>query len=446
MAEERISSEDDIGLVILQKEDQQHLVKYLSLILSYLYGFNLQVVLSAAEAAELLQKHGQRVRCTFLVQDHGINSETALAALGLRGKIPLFLVLPEALIEEQAALYAEAKNTYFCALEQATENHAPRSLRALIDEAFAQNKIGGVFDGARYISFRVLQQRVQRRLKHLNTLPTLPEVVLRIMKVIGDQESTADDLEEVLLSDSAVVHKLIQVVNAPIFAGSAHRGDWSLRDAIVRLGRQKIGSIAVQIKLINSLVKPEDSGFDLQRFWVHSVGCAQIADRIVADKAVDIEDWEACHNYWVAALLHDVGKMILGFFFWGYFEQILAHMESREATFKQAESRLSAGVTHEQVGQLLLLRANLPRDVVQAVSAHHQPPSPPPPLASLVHLADNLCKDLGMGYLPDERGDYSDSVLRALNLGEVGLDRLRDKYRGSMKEEIEDLFERCTQG
>ena len=37
MTVERISSEDDIGLVVLQKEDQQYLVKYLSLILSYLY-------------------------------------------------------------------------------------------------------------------------------------------------------------------------------------------------------------------------------------------------------------------------------------------------------------------------------------------------------------------------------------------------------------------------
>jgi hypothetical protein len=112
--------------------------------------------------------------------------------------------------------------------------------------------------------------------------------------------------------------------------------------------------------------------------------------------------------------------MILGFFFWSYFEQILAHMQARGATFKAAESRLSAGVTHEQVGQLLLLRANMPRDVVQAVSTHHQPPSPRSPLASLIHLADNLCKDLGMGYLPDERGEYSDSVLRGAESGRGG--------------------------
>ena len=446
MIENRISSGEDIGLIILQRVEHQHLVKYLSLTLSYLYGFNLQVVPSAAEAADLLQASGQRIRCVFLVQDHCINDESDLVELGLGGKIPLFLVLPEALVEEQAADYAETRNTYFCALEQATENHAPRSLRTSIELAFDHNKIGEVFEGARYISFRVLQQRVQRRLKHLNTLPTLPNVVLRIMKVIGDAESTAEDLEEVLLSDSAVVHKLIQVVNTPIFAGAVHHGDWSLRDAIVRLGRQKIGSIAVQIKLINSLIKPEDSGFDLQRFWLHSVGCAQLADRIVGDKAIDIDDWESCHNYWVAALLHDVGKMILGFFFWEYFEQILTHMDANKVTYAESEARLSAGVTHEQVGQLLLLRANLPRDVVQAVSVHHQPPSPPAPLDGLVHLVDNLCKDLGMGYLPDERGHYSDSVLRSLNLTEAGLDRLRDKYRGLMKEEIEELFERCTQG
>ena len=37
-------------------------------------------------------------------------------------------------------------------------------------------------------------------------------------------------------------------------------------------------AIAQQIKLINSLVKPENSPFNLRRFWVHSVGCAVIAD------------------------------------------------------------------------------------------------------------------------------------------------------------------------
>ena len=125
---------------------------------------------------------------------------------------------------------------------------------------------------------------------NLHTLPTLPEVVIRIVAVIGDVDSTPEDLEEVLRSDPAIVHKLLQIVNTTAFAGAGHRGEWTLKDAIVRLGRRKLGSIALQIKLINSLVKPEDSHVDLCRFWVHSVGCAYLADKIYSDKLVEFED------------------------------------------------------------------------------------------------------------------------------------------------------------
>jgi HD-like signal output (HDOD) protein len=305
---------------------------------------------------------------------------------------------------------------------------------------------GGLLAGERQISFRVLQQRVQRRLRYLDTLPTLPEVALRIMKVAGDPESSAEELEEVLLSDAGVVHKLTQVVNSSFFAGPAKSGNWTLREAIVRLGRRKIGSIALQIKLINSLVKPEESRFDLNRFWIHSVGSALVADRIVQDKLVAIEDWDACRNYWMVSLMHDVGELVLCFFFWSYFEQIVDLAESCKMPFREAESHMASGVRHEQVGQLLLLRSGMPRDVVQAVKLHHRPESPPPPpLVSLVHLADNLCKDMGMSYVPGERGQYSEAVLRSLQLSSSGLDQLRERLRRSVAGEIEELFERCTQ-
>ena len=84
-------------------------------------------------------------------------------------------------------------------------------------------------------------------------------------------------------------------------------------------------------------------------------------------------------------------------------------------------------------------------DVVQAVKLHHRPESPPLPLVSLVHLSDNLCKDMGMSYVPGERGQYSDAVLRSLQLSRAGLDQLRERLRRSVAGEIEDLFERCTQ-
>ncbi|MFT5378440.1 MAG: HD-like signal output (HDOD) protein, partial [Candidatus Latescibacterota bacterium] len=420
-------------------------VDYFSLLLGYIYGFRVDVVDDMAQATQTLMEQGENVRCAFMARGTTLDNLDAASALTRHGQMPLFLLVPEVIIETQRALLGQGGNIYCHASDDWESPMAHRSLRSLLDGALADNQVGGLLAGERQISFRVLQQRVQRRLRYLDTLPTLPEVVLRIMKVAGDPESSAEELEEVLLSDAAVVHKLTQVVNSSFFAGPAKSGNWTLREAIVRLGRRKIGSIALQIKLINSLVKPEESRFDLNRFWIHSVGSALVADRIVQDKLVVIEDWDACRNYWMASLMHDVGELVLGFFFWSYFEQIVDLAESGKMPFREAESHMASGVTHEQVGQLLLLRSGMPRDVVQAVKLHHRPESPPPPLVSLVHLADNLCKDMGMSYVPGERGQYSEAVLRSLQLSSSGLDQLRERLRRSVAGEIEELFERCTQ-
>jgi len=434
--------QEEAGLVVHQA-GEEHLVKYLTLVLSYLYGFNVLVARSIGEASSLLMERGERIRCVFLVQEQPLRSQTTITALTLRGKIPAFLLVPQEQFDHHVALCRGLPNTFFYAWEHVS---APlgRSLREIIDDVFERNDIGGLFDGARHISFRALQQRVQRRLKNLNTLPTLPEVVVHIMQVINDPKASAEKLEEVLLSDGAVVHKLVQVVNTPVFAGAAQKGKWGLREAIVRLGRKKIGSIALQIKLINSLIKPSESRFDLRRFWVHSAGSALIADRIYQDKLVDIDDWDECSDYWIATLLHDIGKLILGFFFWSYFERVQQLVDEHGITFREGEVRMGDAVTHEQVGQLLLIRTRMDREIVKGVGSHHDPETLPRPLICLVHLADNICKDLGMGYGLQERGVYSPSVLQAVGLSQGGVEQLVERLRESMGGEIEELVNRCT--
>ena len=435
---------EEIGLLVQQEgTPQQALVKYLSLMLNYLYGFNIVVARSLSDASAALMQRGPQVRCVFVVQDQSI-SHTTVAALSLRGKVPLFLLLPESAASAAQELSRGMRNVSVYPWEQVSRQGGP-SLREVVEEVFERNDIGGLFDGARHISYRALLQRVQRRLKHLNTLPTLPEVVLRIMEVINDPNSSAEALEEVLISDSAIVHKLIQVVNTPVFAGAGHRGSWSLKEAIVRLGRKKVGSIALQIKLINSLIKPQDSRFDLRRFWIHSVGCAMVADKLQESGMLPINGRVQSNDYWIASLLHDVGKLVLGFFFWSYFERILEQGPDNGVSFREAEARLGDVVTHEQVGQLLLMRADMGQELVQAVGTHHEPDPLPGPLICLVHLADNMCKDLGLSYAPGEQGVYSDSVLRTLNLDEGDLDRLKESVRHSVVGEIRDVVDRCLQ-
>ena len=66
---------------------------------------------------------------------------------------------------------------------------------------------------------------------------------------------------------------------------------------------------------MNSLVKPQESPFDLERYWMLSVSCALIADRPYREGTVKFARETPFNDYWIGSLLHDIGKLVLGFFF-----------------------------------------------------------------------------------------------------------------------------------
>ena len=272
---ENASADRQCGLILQQPGNpQQSLAKYLMLILNYRYGLDLMPAQTSVKAFADVQVYGDRIRCTAIVQNRKIASRTTLTALSRDDSIPLILVLPGPLIEEQRALCQRMENVLFCPWDTAM-SRSETSILAQVRRSFESHDIGELFIEGEEPPFAEMQRRAEQRFANLKTLPTLPEIAIRIMTIVNDPDSSVEVLTEVVTSDSAIVHKVLQVVNSPIFAGSGHKGGWSLSDAIVRLGMNKGGAIAQQVKLMNSLVKPEESLFDLRRFWEHSVGCAR---------------------------------------------------------------------------------------------------------------------------------------------------------------------------
>jgi HD-like signal output (HDOD) protein len=238
--------------------------------------------------------------------------------------------------------------------------------------------------------------------------------------------------------------KLLQVVRSPLLGSSVQRGKWTLGDIIVRLGLKKVGAIAQQVKLINSLVRPHDSGFDMRRFWEHSVGTAVVADRLYSQRLVRLGGEIAFNDYWIAALLHDVGKLVLGFFFWDWMAKAVERMQQANMGFRAAEKELGDVAGHDRVGQLMLLNADMGAEAVAAVARHHDPGQNPSPLLCLVHLANNLCQDLGLGCLAADRGDYDEAVLAAVQMDKGAVNALREKLGRDVVGEIKALVAQCV--
>jgi HD-like signal output (HDOD) protein len=440
----QITPDQELGLILLQDgKPQQIVARYVNLLLNYQYGFASVMLPDAARASAVAQEYGKAIRCAFVIQDHELPFKTALLSLGKQGTVPLYMVLPVTRMRNQRQVCAGLENVFFCAWEKAF-SHTEGALQSVVEQAMEQNGTGNLFQDIDKLPYVEAQQRVERRLRHIHTLPTLPEIVVRIMRMVNNPKTTSEELEQVLCLDPAIVMKLLQVIRSPLLGSSVHRGTWTLSDIIVRLGLKKVGAIAQQIKLINSLVRPHDSRFDLRRFWEHSVGSAVIADKLYTDRLVPRRAEIAFSDYWVAALLHDVGKLVLGFFFWDWFAKVVERVEHGELGFRTAETDLGDVASHDRVGQLVLLNADMGEEAVAAVGKHHAPGKDPGPLLCLVHLANNLCKDLGLGCLPGDHGDYDEGVLEAFGIDNDGVGKLRETLGQGMVGQVKALVEQCV--
>ena len=434
------------GLIVQQDgKPQRVLSNFLRMNLNLRYGLDAVIANSTTEAGEIMQAQHESIICTFVIQNQELDTRTALTTLSQKGKIPLFFIMPRQQVEKYQVLLGKVHNLHFATWEQAF-GKAEGSLQTIVDKVFLDNRILTLLDNEEPLTYTELKQNVQQRIHNLDALPTLPKVVLRIIALIEDPETTIDDMEKVIASDVSIVWKLLEVMKVPVFAGM-RRSEWTLRDVIVRLGIRQVGAIAQQIKLMNSFVKNEDNSFDFERFWGHSLGSAMIAHKLYIEKMVDFDEEIEFNQYWIAALLHDVGKLVLGLFFPKYFDTVLSRMSpdaefSRD--FREAEAEVGRVGMHEDIGRLLLLKADASEQLVDAVGTHHAGSPTPGALTCLLHLSDNLCKDLGLGYLPEEKGTYSPAVLKKLVLDETKIKKLKDDLGEAMVKEIEEVVNRST--
>ena len=429
----------EFGLIVRQPGKPQEILRsFVAPMLNFRYGLQTIEAPLFREAVPAIREHVGSMRCAFLIQSRELRSDVGISGLNLMGKYPLFALVPENLTKSYEAICSRMKNAFVISWEQAFDKRGSL-LQEMVENIFENNGIARPFEDHKTASYDALQQQVETRLGTLEALPTMPGMIRHIMRLLSDPETPIRELERVLATDPAVVQKIYEVVNSPVFAPIGAQGELSLKEAIVRLGLREVGAIAMQIMIISSFAQISDSLFDFRRHWGHSVCCALAADRIYKSGIADFGD-VSFHEYWLGGLLHDVGKLVLGFFFWEHFARVLGETVLKGIPFHEAERQLAPGVDHEDIGKLLALKADLGPEITEWVAKHDTPMRNAKPLHCLLHLANNFCKDLGLSYPQEKGGDYSPQVLRQLDLDETDLHRLRDSIGEGLVSDLKQLM------
>lgn len=408
------------------------LTKFLHMLLEYRYGLEVEMLTEVRHVVRVL-KELPSLHSVYLIQGSPVSTNSTIPILTAKGRYPLFILQPKRVAVEQAQQCADLPGVSVGSWESAF-GKGDDSLPRLLARGLAQGDPAMAGDA---------KARVRQRLKNLNTLPSLPTVLGRLMKLLRDPKSTMADLEVLLNSEPAIALKVRQVANSAAVAGATGKGVTTLKEALTRLGTRRVGAIAQQIALINSLVRPEDSGFDLRTHWGHSLACAIVADRVHNSDALHLDRKVPFNDYWIAALLHDCGKAVQGFFFYDWFERVVETMEDEGCSFYEAEKKLGDDmVTHDRLSEMVMQKAEMSNALVAAVGLHHEPGDAPSPLVALVHVANGMCTEMGFGFSAGEV-KYSRQALKVLGLKRETVRELVEALRDPVGKELMGLLNQC---
>ena len=227
-------------------------------------------------------------------------------------------------------------------------------------------------------------------------LEPLPASVTRLASVIAKDDWEMHEVEQVVALDQALSSRLLRLANSA--ASGAAMPIVTIREAIVRMGAGALLSLAtaatVQKRLQSSLPQ---FGYGEGELWRHSVAAALAAESAPAYCKVALPS-----ESYAAALLHDVGKLVLARFLDPDILRVLtlARQEGHLSSLR-AEAEILT-VHHGELGGLIAQHWKLPARIVTGIIHHHTPDEAGDIVADVTYLANIIAGRVGTGYVASE--------------------------------------------
>jgi len=232
---------------------------------------------------------------------------------------------------------------------------------------------------------------IEDLIRKSTNIASLPAVYMRLVEVMEDPYSSADDVGAVISEDTGLTARLLRLVNSAMYGFPS--AIESVKQGLTVVGTQQIHDLALATSVVDMFKDVPQELVDMASFWRHSIGCGVCARALASElKAPNVE------RHFVAGLLHDIGKLVV----------FMSHPDGARAAIEQsvddktllheAENAV-LGYDHAAVGQALMSSWNLPVSLHAPVSLHHRPARATrfQIEVAVVHLADVFAHSMLMG-------------------------------------------------
>lgn len=254
------------------------------------------------------------------------------------------------------------------------------------------------------------------KMGQIRKLPSLPAIYEELVAALQGDGASFSRVARIVSRDVAITAQLLKLVNSAYFGLKNHVT--AIDQALRFLGIETFKSLVLTLDLFGQYDDGSIPSGILHRFYHHSLQVATVAREIAAE--LHPEDGVSDRAY-TAALLHDVGKLVMAANLADRYIPLLQEEQRAALSLCEAE-RDAFGTTHADVGAYLLELWRFPEDLVAGVAAHHAPEGrgrAETVLVASVHMADALvhnCPDwmdrsfLAAAGIADDPGLWRDRV------------------------------------
>lgn len=257
---------------------------------------------------------------------------------------------------------------------------AHRVLNKPCDASLLENAIATAYE----MQAMVNNEQVKKMMNAVKELPVLPKLYTQLTQLVKNNEFDTAAAADIIVQDPVISARILQLVNSSFY--QLAREVVSVKEAVSYLGVDSLRGLILYLEIYAfSQGRDLAKHFDINYFQKHAFTSAQIARKL--SEQSHLSDLVS-----TAALLHDIGQLVLAFVVPEQYSDILRESEQTQ-THLDALEKKHLGFTHADVGAYLLSLWDLPFSIIQIVAQHHEPSASPEielgPVG-MVHIASEL--------------------------------------------------------
>lgn len=250
-----------------------------------------------------------------------------------------------------------------------------------------------------------VRERTLASLRDLQQIPALQSLAQGFLQAMSRPEVAVDEVVKAISKDSALCVRVLRMANSVLV--SPERRIEDLDTAVQMLGVARVRKAAQALFTLRDANRVAE-GFDWRHLWIHALGTAAIAEEL--EQQLRSAGDSQLH---LAALLHDVGKIVLSTIAPDDYRDVLVTAWNENGRLEDLE-RERLGVDHREAGVLFAKHNGLPDVVVEAIAHHDHPETAERHRleVALVAVANYVSKAHGLGFsgarLDESDGEFED--------------------------------------